>query len=702
MLFVFAGEKIVKKWIKILIALILVVFIALGVVITFLGTVINADIDYATDEALFLAAKSSNTATYYAYDRDGALVSVCKESSGGAKSWATLGEMSEWVTRGFLAAEDRDFYSHSGINVKRTFAAVVNSMVHYTSDFGASTITQQVIKNISGDNERSFKRKATEIFRAIHLEMAHEKDEILEVYLNVVPMSRNIYGIKEASIGYFGKEPLDLSLSEAATLVGITNAPSRYDPVSHPDACLEKRNRVLYAMLDNGDISEMEYKDAIATPLGVGRFEQSANSTVSWFVETAREEIIEDICSQYSISRIAAITLLDSGTRVVLTMDSAIQECMESFFEDTSNLSSDVARGLCYAMVVCDSKSGDVVGVVGGAGRKEGNRLFNHATSLHPPASTLKPLALYAPLIDSGEINWAMKIDDTPIEARSDGDDVYMYPKNSPDLYEGPISIYDALKTSKNTVAARLYEMIGKEQIYRNLKENFNFKGLVESCEGTDGARHSDLSMAPLALGQLTNGVSLIELTHAYTVFPCDGVMRGGRTYYGVFDSDGRVIIDNTGSEKVVFKPTTARMMNMMLEGVAYEGTARGITLKENVDTAAKTGTSSANRDKLLIGYTPSYTAGIWSGFQDGITGVYSKDPNHIEIWDQVMHRIHEMAPVDVDEHFMTDGLKRICYCSESGCRATDECIEHGCAVWGFFTADSVPGGACPIHSNEE
>ena len=700
--FLFSGGEIVRKWLKISIAAILILFILSGIGITILGSMINADVDYATDEALFSAAKCSNTATYYAYDRSGALVKVSKESSGGAKSWVALNEVSEWLVSGFLAAEDRGFYRHGGINIKRTLAAAINTLIHYTSDFGASTITQQVIKNISGDNERSFRRKATEILRAIHLDMAHEKDEILEVYINVIPMSGNIYGVKEASLTYFNKEPAELTLAESATLVGITNAPSRYDPITCPDACLEKRNRVLYAMLDNGDISEAEYQASVAEPLGAGCYEQRANSTASWFVETAREEIIKDICALYSMSRIAAITLLDSGTKVVLTVDTAIQDCLETFFEDSSNLSCDIERGLCYSMVVCDSKSGDVVGVIGAAGQKNGNRLFNHATAEHPPASTLKPLALYAPLIDSGAINWATLIDDTPVEVRGEGEDIYMYPRNSPDVYEGAISIYDALKASKNTVAARLYEMLDKQEIYNNLKENLGLDGLVEAWRDSNGKLHSDLSLAPLALGQLTKGVSLVDLTHAYTVFPGDGIMRGGRTYYGVFGADGEVIIDNSSKEKVVFKQSTARVMNMLLEGVVYEGTARGVRLKETVDTAAKTGTSSGNRDKLLVGYTPMYTAGIWCGYQDGKTGVYSKDPNHIEVWDEVMRRIHEIPASNLYECFNTEGLKHVHYCRKSGCLATDECIEQGAAEWGFFIPGLMPDAVCPIHSNEE
>ena len=692
-----------KRWIKVLLSVLVAAVILITTVIAALGAYVNAIVDYNLDEKLFSSAHKSNTVTYMAYDGAGELTEVCKEASGPALSWVSIDEVSPWLKLGYISAEDRDFYKHRGINVRRTVAAAANSVLHYTSGFGASTITQQVIKNISGDNERTIARKISEVFRAIHLEMSHTKDEIFEVYMNVIPMSGNIFGVREASLSYFGKEPSELSLAEAATMVGITNAPGRYDPFLHPDECREKRDSVLFAMRDCGVITEDEYCAAANAPLVLVSDGYRRANVISWFVESARTEILADLCDRYSLSRVGASLLLSSGTKVVLTVDPAVQAVLEEYFEDLSHFPKEVGAGLEYAMVVCDSGSGDIVGMIGAVGDKCANRLFNYATAPHPPASTLKPLALYAPLLEKGAVSWSTLFDDAPTEVKEEDGEIYMYPKNSPDIYEGRISLYKALISSKNTVAAQMYGMLTPSEIFNSLKETFEFNTLVESKMCADGRELTDLALAPLAMGQLTEGISLVDLTHAYTVFPCDGALRGGRTYYGVIGSDGTVLLDNPSKEKRVFKEQTARVMNMMLSGVAEEGTARSIRLKEKIDTAAKTGTSSWNKDKLLVGYTPYYTAGIWCGFKDGCSGVGSLNPNHIRIWDEVMDRIHERVSRDAESedllHFCTHGLQGAFYCKESGCIATDACKDCATVEYGYFA--SMPENECTIHGRE-
>lgn len=690
-----------RKKLRSLLAIIIVMFILYGILVGAVGRYLSVGGFYETDELLFISSKSSNTASYFAYDDDGELICVCKEASGPAKSWVSLENVSPFLKSAFIAAEDRAFYRHNGVNIKRTMAAAVNSVLNYTGTFGASTITQQVIKNISGDNERSFRRKMCEILRAIRLEASHSKDEILEMYLNVIPMSGNLYGVREAALRYFSKEPSELGLAEAATLVGITNAPSKYDPAKHPDACLEKRNRVLYSMKDNGDIDESQYQDAVNTPLSVASEYKSKDEISSWFVETARENVLLDLESKYGVSRLGALMLLNSGTRVVLCMNPNVQRVMEDYFENTENLSAEVANGLQYSMVVADSSTGDIIGIIGAAGEKRGNRLFNYATAKHPPASTIKPISLYAPLIDSGTINWSTLFDDVPTETGEKNGEIYTYPKNSPDIYEGKINTFEALKKSKNTVASQMYEMLGAQRIYAWLKGDYGIEGIVEERKNSEGRIASDLSMAPLALGQLTDGIPLLDMTHAYTAFPGGGVLRGGRSYYGVFAFDGGVLLDNQTHEKRIMKESTASIMNMMLAGVADDGTAKMITLKESIDTAAKTGTSSGNRDKLLIGYTPRYTSGIWCGYSDGSRGVYTHAPNHIQVWDAVMHRLHNEITARSsggEDGFSTGGLRRMLYCKESGCLANEECENAGNTAWGFFALDMPFPSVCTLH----
>ena len=688
-----------KKAVLRIAAFAVILALIITVLVSTLVIYANSNIDYELDEKLFRAAKDSNTTTYLAYDNSGELVEVFKHSNGGAKSWVSLASLPDALVRGFVAVEDREFYRHNGINLRRTVGAMANQLLHFSSEFGASTITQQVIKNISGDNDRTVKRKLLELMRALHLEMAHSKEEILELYLNVIPMPENKYGIKEGASSLFGKEPGDLSVAECATLIGITNAPTRYNPRLNYDACLEKRNTVLAVMLDVGVIGEDEYQDAVSSPISLIEDTKDRSGVYSWFVETAREDIITDLCDNYGLSRAASTILLSSGTRVILTVNTEIQAILEDFFENTENLSPEVENGLEYSMVITDNSSGNLLGIIGRAGKKEGNLLLNLATSKHPPASTLKPLALFAPLIDKGVISWSTLFDDVPKRTAEDGDELLLYPHNSPDIYDGRITLYDAVIRSKNTVAVELAEYIGYEEIFRHLEEAYGFD-LVDERE-YDGKTVTDKALSPLALGQLTDGVSLRELTQAYTAFSNNGVLCKGRSYYGVFTNNGDVLLENTPSEKRIYKKSTAEIMNMLLSGVCEEGTAKSITLKYTVDTAGKTGTSSRDKDRLFIGYTPYCTAGIWTGYESGEYSVGSQDPSHIKIWDTVMQKVtNRLSSTDSEQlpGFSSSEIKQYMYCKKTGMLANDICELSGDAELGYFAVLDKPKAYCELH----
>jgi len=688
-------KKIIKR-IAVIITVIAILTVAFsGLLLAYA----RKNIDYNSDEELFRKAKDDQTIYYYAYDRNGELTEVYKSSKSSIREWTDFADIGENLKMGFLAAEDRRFYEHKGVNYKRTVAAIINHVFKFTRSFGASTITQQVVKNISGDNETKVSRKLKEILRAFNLERNHSKDDIFELYLNIVPMSGNVYGVGAASEIYFGKEPAELSLSEAATLVGITNAPTKYNPYTNPDECLGKRNRVLYAMLDAGVIDRLKYEEAINSPLklnyGMGNFGVS-----SWFVETANEEIISDISSEYGLSRAAARLMLN-GTHVILTMNPTVQKIMENYFFDTSNLSEKFSDGLNYSMVISDPYTGDLLGIIGNGGEKRGELLFNYATTPIIPGSVIKPIALYAPLLDKGEITWSTMLEDTPIEYIGSGDGSVPYPKNTPDVYEGLIDINKALKKSKNTIAIRLYDMLGAEYIFNHLKNDYGFATLVSSETLSTGGVISDMNAAPLALGQLSRGVSLRKLTEAYNVFPNEGVLCSGRSYRGIYDRDGKTVITKARTAKRLYSQETAQIMNQLLSNVVLDGTARQINLKENVDTAGKTGTSGNDRDRLFIGYTPYYTAGIWCGFGKSDRQVGHNTPSHLHIWDEVMKRVHdELVLYDYEENeriFNTDKVVVAPYCPKSGLIPTEWCEldDEVSLEFGYFDIKKTPKCEC-------
>jgi penicillin-binding protein 1A len=671
----------------------------------FLGvTVLYAkkNIDYSFDEELFKKAKEDQTVYYYASGRDGGLEEVYKSVRNSMREWTDFSDIGEYLKLGFIAMEDRDFYSHKGVNLKRTIAAVANYLFKLGGSFGASTITQQVIKNISGDNETSISRKVKEILRAVNLERNHSKDDIFELYLNVIPMSGNIYGVGAASAMYFNKEPSELTLAEAATIVGITNAPTRYNPYLNPDACKEKRDRVLYAMLDVGAISREEYQLAVESPIQISN-ESSDFGVASWFVETANEEILKDICTKYSITP-AVARLMMNGARVILTMNRDIQDIMEDYFENTDNLSEKFSKGLNYSMVISDPYTGDLLGIIGNGGRKKGERLFNYATSPITPGSVIKPIALYAPLIEDGTISWSTMFEDAPSEYIDSNGEQIPYPRNSPDIYEGMIDIRDAISKSKNTVAVRLFDILGPERIFSHLTENYGFDTLVKSYTTASGTVVSDMNKAPLALGQLSYGVSLRKLTEAYNAFPNNGVLCGGRSYTAVYDRDGALIVGKEVVNKRIYSIETAQIMNQLLSEVVLDGTARQIRLKENVDTAGKTGTSGNDKDRLFVGYTPYFTAGIWCGFGKSDLQVGHNVPNHLQIWDEVMKRIHDrLIFSDFEEAIDSFDTSRITiapYCSKSGNVPTEWCEldDESMIKFGYFSDKNTPLKECEYH----
>ena len=691
-------KKVIKTVTIVVLAISFLLIASFGALIVYARN----NIDYDFDEELFNNAKDDKTVYYYAYDSDKKLIEVFKSTESSKSEWTRFADIGENIKHGFIAMEDRDYYKHSGVNVRRTLAAAINHIFKIGDSFGASTITQQVIKNVSGNNETSISRKIKEILRAINIERNHSKDDIFELYLNIVPMSGNIHGVGAASEIYFGKEPQDLSLAEAATIVGITNAPAKYNPYTKREACIEKRNKVLYAMLDVGFIDREEYESAIKTPLilseGTGNFGIS-----SWFVETACDDILKDISSKYGVSR-AAARLMMSGCRVILTMNPEVQRILDEYFRNTDNLSEKVKDGLNYSMVISDPNSGDLLGIIGNAGKKDGERLFNYATSPVTPGSVLKPIALYAPLIDQGKICWSTMIDDSPVEYHGSDENLIPYPKNSPDVYEGAIDVNNALQKSKNTVAVRLFGELGADNIFSHLMNTYGFDTLVEGVKGANGEIVSDKAVAPLALGQLSYGVSLRKLTEAYNVFPSYGILYSGRSYISVYDRNGESIVTKETSKTRIYSEETTQVMNQLLSNVVLDGTAKQIRLKELIDVAGKTGTSGSDKDRLFIGYTPYYTAGIWCGFGRSDRQVGFNSPNHLQIWDEVMTLIHDKLVFSgYDESldsFKTNKTIVAPYCSKSGMRPCEDCeLDEECEIrFGYFTADCLPDKKCDYH----
>ncbi len=620
------------------------------------------------DERLFREAGNDGGARLYYHAKGGEVIEELSDYeaveweserlfSGERCLYTPIEEMPEYLCDAFVAIEDHRFYRHGGVDVLRTGKAALNSLFHFAPRFGGSTITQQLIKNIGGEKEKTASRKIREMLRARSLEKRHTKSEILQAYLNIVPMSDGCVGVGAGSLLYFNKAPKELTLAEAASIAAVTRAPSVYAPSKNEKKHLERRNAVLLRMKECGMISEAAYEEARSEPVTLENGMKNGESIRSWYTEKVVEDVKNDLLSKgYSEAATTAL-IYRGGIRIYTAVDIEAQRTAEACFEAGGVF--DGYEGLSAAFVLISPRDGRLAAVVGNCGKKTGNRLLNHAThALYAPGSALKPVALYAPALEDGCISEATVFDDVP--TRFDGG--VPWPRNSPNEYVGLIPAAEALAYSKNTAAVALYDALGAERIYTALSR-VGVETLVRR-RSTEKGVFTDLAPAPLALGELTDGVSLLSLTRAYLPLADEGRMHTVRSYLLVLDRDGKVLLHPEDREERVYSEETASVLTHMLTRVTEEGSAASLSLPETVATAGKTGTSGGGRCRWFIGYTPKYLGGVVCSYGDG----RAVEGNvHLSAFDAVMKPLHE-ALVEEESGFpMARGLRAVRVCRDSG-----------------------------------
>ena len=623
-----------------------------------------------------------NKFSYVMYtDENGRETELEKIRSSVNREWKPSEEISQYLKDAAVAIEDERFYKHNGIDIKRTVGATVKYILAKIgigdSSYGGSTITQQVIKNITNETDKSATRKVKEMMRAIALEKQLEKDEILTMYLNIMYLANNCYGVEAASKMYFGKSASDVNIQEAATIVGITQYPSRYDPYANPESSKEKRNTVLAKMLEHEMITQEEYEKAVESPLKLAGKSAYRNTSVSsYFVDQVISDVMADLQSKMGYSEeFAEQQITNGGLRIYSTIDLEIQEAMESVFENASNFPSSSAES---AMVIIDPYTGEIKGMVGGLGKKTDIRGFNRATQAkRQPGSAIKPLAVYAPAIDTGEATQATVVKDEKITIGSDK----WEPSNAYKGFKGYMSLHEAVGRSSNIPAVKVLDMVGINKSYSYLENNFKMSTLVSA----------DKNYSSLSLGGLTKGVTVKEMAAAYATFVNSGKYIKPHTYTKVVDVSGNVILENKAASSQAIKATTAYIMaDLLSEPVnGSYGTARSAKLA-NMPTYGKTGTTNDNYDKWFVGFTPYYVGAVWYGY-DTPRSVGGSNPS-TAVWKKVMQKIHEN--LDEKEIEKPSGIVEAKICINSGNLSKKSCTSK----IAYFASGTQPKKVCSKH----
>ena len=564
--------------------------------------------------------------------------------------WVDYENLPEGMEHALVSIEDHRFYEHKGVDWYRTAGAFAQMFLSMSNDFGGSTITQQLIKNNTQNDADLVSRKLLEIFQALELEKTYTKEEIVEWYLNTVYFGEGCYGVYTAAKTYFGKDVWDLSLAESASIIGITNNPSKYDPfiantitdksLDLTMTCREwnkyRQEIILGEMYDYGYISYEEYVAAKNEELQFVRAENEPYTAEinSFYVETLIDDVLRDLMTELDINEKTARNMLYySGLQIYSCMDPKIQGIVDSVYQDLDNLPKAyktlTGQQLQSGMVIEDPYTGEIKAIAGAVGEKTVNDAWNYATdSKRQVGSSIKPLAVYGPALEYGLITQNTLVNDSP-NIKLAG--TTWYPYNSPNTYAGIITIREALKQSKNTVAAQIVDKLTPAESYKYLTEKLGFTSLVET----------DANYAPMAEGALTVGATVREMAQAYTSFLNSGTMTYGRTYTKVLDYYGNVILDNTPKTINSFSPNTAANICSMLENaVAGGGTGAGAYFA-GMSVGGKTGTTSDNNDRYFVGITPYYVGAVWTGYDYPETMYFYSNPA-VTIWKTVMQRVHE------------------------------------------------------------
>ena len=652
-------------------------------------------------------ALDQTSVIYYEDPKTGQDVVLQKLFGGANRTWVKYEDIPKNLVHACIAIEDKRFMEHHGVDWFTTMKACVKMFLG-SGSAGGSTITQQLVKNVTGNREVTVRRKLAEIYSALKLEKEYTKEGIMEWYLNVIALGENCEGVQSASQVYFGKDVEELDLAQCASLIGITNNPSIYDPYINPDKNKERQKIILGEMLSQGYITQSQYDAAAAEKLVFVRKSNDSSSAdeeyYTYFEDQVIRDVVNDLCDKTGYDYdIVYKMVMTGGYQIYSTYNPDAQAAVDAVYEDLSQIPKTASsQQLQSGIVIIDNKTGDIVAMAGGVGKKEGSLTLNRAAqSLLSPGSTIKPVSVYAPAIELGLITPATVYDDTPYSFTDNS----WWPKNSDSTFRGLVSINEAMMESLNTVPVKLVAEMTPEYCYQFAKEKMGLSTLVSDYVTSSGEVRSDVNLAPMALGGLTNGVTVRAMAAAYAAFADEGVYREARTYTKVTDASGRnIILDNTQDSYAAMKDMTAWYITDMLMNTVKSGTGYGAKL-ENMTVAGKTGTTTSDFDRWFVGYTPYYTGVVWCGYDDPEEVVLTDSETNpaVVLWQKVMSTLHDGL---ANREFTKPGNVVECtVCRDSGKLVTDACKSDprgSRAVKVQLSLYDVPTENCDVHTEVE
>ena len=684
-----------------LLATVIMVSIITGCIVASVLTVYVLQYIGAEDEINLDTVRLGYTSIIYNYNEAGEPEVLQRLYIGGEdRVWRSYDEITENTKNAIVAIEDKRFWEHNGVDWKRSAGAFVNLFIPiYDTQEGGSTITQQLIKNLTDDDEFRIERKIREIFRALNLSQRYSPEQILEAYLNVVPFGNGTNGIQAAAETYFGKNASELTLAESASIVGITQKPTAYNPFLNPENNKKRQEHVLFEMLDQGYITQREYEDAKNEPLRFkqAEYQEEIDATQNWFVDHVIETVIEDLMEQKGYTKTYATEqLYQGGYRIYTTVDMDIQNYLEDFYKNTDQFPAVYNEEYPQSACVITDPNGKLLALVGGIGEKTGARMFNRASmAKRQPGSSIKPLAAYALSFEYDDITWSTMVEDSPITLEEPGKAPKSWPTNYYSGYDGLMTVDIAIQRSTNTIPVKLVQYLTPQRVFDFLKNDLQMDSLVER-EVVNGAVKSDINLSSMALGGMTYGVTPMEMAGGYQIYANGGYFTKPYCYTEVRDADGKLILQADTTARRVISQETSVVVNKLLQRVVTGPRGTGVQANlGNMPTAGKTGTSTDDNDQWFIGITPYYVCQVWLGYDVNQRIRYGTYGPPV-LWKSIMAPLHE--GLEYASFPESDGVVARTYCTISGDLATDKCGSTGS---GWYKTSNIPGN-CIGHAVAE